>query len=87
MCSPLQVGELSSLDKPLSAFIRLSEAASLGDLTEVPVPTRFIFILLGPTVRKLKKLRGKNIFYFLHFHFFTGENAILAILLLPVMAC
>ena len=43
-------GELSELDKPLSAFIRLSEGVLLGDLTEVPVPTRFLFILLGPPV-------------------------------------
>jgi len=49
--SNILVGELNALDKPLSAFIRLSEAVSLGDLTEVPVPTRFIFILLGPSVR------------------------------------
>ncbi|TRY61887.1 hypothetical protein TCAL_09266 [Tigriopus californicus] len=46
--SNILVGELNILDKPLSAFIRLSEAVFLGDLTEVPVPTRFIFILLGP---------------------------------------
>jgi len=46
--SNILVGELNVLDKPLSAFIRLSEASILGDLTEVPVPTRFIFILLGP---------------------------------------
>ena len=39
------------LDKPVSAFIRLTSAVILGDLTEVPVPTRFIFILLGPVVR------------------------------------
>ena len=49
--SNILVGELNVLDKPLSAFIRLSEAVFLGDLTEVPVPTRFIFILLGPAVR------------------------------------
>ena len=48
--SNILVGELNILDKPLSAFIRLSEATILGDLTEVPVPTRFIFILLGPAV-------------------------------------
>ena len=62
--SNILVGELNVLDKPLSAFIRLNEAVVLGDLTEVPVPTRFIFILLGPAVsllwptqwaRKLKK--------------------------------
>jgi len=46
--SNILVGELNVLDKPLSAFIRLSQAVILGDLTEVPVPTRFIFILLGP---------------------------------------
>ena len=49
--SNILVGELSELDKPLSAFIRLSESVMLGDLTEVPVPTRFLFILLGPPVR------------------------------------
>ena len=46
--SNILVGELNALDKPLSAFIRLSESVMLGDLTEVPVPTRFIFMLLGP---------------------------------------
>ena len=51
--SNILVGELNVLDKPLSAFIRLNEAVVLGDLTEVPVPTRFIFILLGPAVSLL----------------------------------
>lgn len=51
--SNILVGELNVLDKPLSAFIRLSEAVFLGDLTEVPVPTRFIFILLGPAVIRI----------------------------------
>lgn len=50
--SNILVGELNALDKPVSAFIRLNEAMHLGDLTEVPVPTRFIFILLGPAVGK-----------------------------------
>ncbi|XP_023335287.1 electroneutral sodium bicarbonate exchanger 1 [Eurytemora carolleeae] len=47
--SNILVGEVDFLDKPLSAFIRLQEATILGDLTEVPVPTRFLFVLLGPT--------------------------------------
>ncbi|XP_063240178.1 electroneutral sodium bicarbonate exchanger 1 [Bacillus rossius redtenbacheri] len=46
--SNILVGEVDFLDKTLSAFIRLSQANFLGDLTEVPVPTRFLFILLGP---------------------------------------
>ncbi|KAF8367389.1 abts-1 [Pristionchus pacificus] len=36
------------LQHHICAFIRLKTAAVLGDLTEVPVPTRFIFVLLGP---------------------------------------
>jgi len=26
----------------------LSEARQIGDITEVPIPSRFVFILLGP---------------------------------------
>lgn len=51
--SNILVGEVDFLDKPLSAFIRLSQAGIMGDLTEVPVPTRFIFMLLGPVVISL----------------------------------
>lgn len=47
--SNILVGEMDFLDKTISAFIRLRQANFLGDLTEVPVPTRFIFVLLGPT--------------------------------------
>ena len=50
--SNILVGEVNFLEKSFSAFIRLQEAAILGDLTEVPVPTRFLFIMLGPCVRK-----------------------------------
>ncbi|XP_037814217.1 electroneutral sodium bicarbonate exchanger 1 isoform X8 [Lucilia sericata] len=46
--SNILVGEVEFLEKPLAGFIRLKEASVMGDLTEVPVPTRFIFILLGP---------------------------------------
>ncbi|XP_028966571.1 electroneutral sodium bicarbonate exchanger 1 [Galendromus occidentalis] len=43
------VGEVDFLERPIMAFVRLNQAMSLGDLTEVPVPTRFFFLLLGPT--------------------------------------
>ena len=46
--SNVLIGEVDFLDKQLTAFVRLSKALVLGDLTEVPVPTRFIFVLLGP---------------------------------------
>lgn len=48
--SNILVGEVDFLEKPLSAFVRLTQATFMGDLTEVPVPTRFIFVLLGPVV-------------------------------------
>ena len=51
--SNILVGEVDFLEKPFSAFIRLQEAAILGDLTEVPVPTRFLFIMLGPCVSQI----------------------------------
>ncbi|KAM4746294.1 solute carrier family 4 member 4a isoform 2-T2 [Anableps anableps] len=46
--SNVLVGEVDFLDAPLVAFVRLQQAVMLGALTEVPVPTRFLFILLGP---------------------------------------
>lgn len=49
------VGEVDFLEKPIAAFVRLSQGASLGDMTEVPVPTRFIFIMLGPKVSDVSR--------------------------------
>ena len=46
--SNVLVGEVDFLTHSIIAFVRLSEAQFLGDLTEVPIPTRFLFILLGP---------------------------------------
>eukprot|EP00066_Takifugu_rubripes_P008726 XP_003975119.1 PREDICTED: electrogenic sodium bicarbonate cotransporter 1 [Takifugu rubripes] len=46
--SNVLVGEVDFLDTPFVAFVRLQKAVMLGALTEVPVPTRFLFILLGP---------------------------------------
>jgi len=46
--SNILVAEINFLKRPIAVFIRLSEATFLGDLTEVPVPTRFIFIHMGP---------------------------------------
>ena len=47
--SNVLVGEVDFLDYQFSAFVRLAKSVVLGDFTEVPVPTRFLFILLGPT--------------------------------------
>ncbi|XP_069754676.1 electrogenic sodium bicarbonate cotransporter 1-like isoform X3 [Narcine bancroftii] len=47
------VGEVDFLDKPFVAFVRLKQAVILGGLTEVPLPTRFLFILLGPIAKTM----------------------------------
>ncbi|XP_009072142.1 PREDICTED: electrogenic sodium bicarbonate cotransporter 1-like, partial [Acanthisitta chloris] len=42
------VGEVEFLEQPFTAFIRLRRGVSLGSLAEVALPSRFLFILLGP---------------------------------------
>uniref|UniRef100_A0A8C5R176 Anion exchange protein n=1 Tax=Leptobrachium leishanense TaxID=445787 RepID=A0A8C5R176_9ANUR len=46
--SNILVGELEFLDRAVVAFVRLSPAVLLSGLTEVPIPSRFLFVLLGP---------------------------------------
>ncbi|XP_065606120.1 electroneutral sodium bicarbonate exchanger 1 [Cyrtonyx montezumae] len=42
------VGELDFIQQPIMAFVRLTPAVLLSGVTEVPIPTRFLFVLLGP---------------------------------------
>ncbi|KAM4736358.1 LOW QUALITY PROTEIN: sodium bicarbonate cotransporter 3-like [Anableps anableps] len=42
--SNVLVGEVDFLERPIIAFVRLSPAVLLTGLTEVPVPTRFLFL-------------------------------------------
>nr|XP_008122665.2 PREDICTED: anion exchange protein 2 [Anolis carolinensis] len=42
------VGSVDFLDQPTMAFVRLQEAAQLDAVLEVPIPVRFLFVLLGP---------------------------------------
>ncbi|XP_019719272.1 sodium bicarbonate cotransporter 3-like isoform X2 [Hippocampus comes] len=46
--SNVLVGQVDFLEKPIVAFVRLAPAVLLSGLTQVPVPTRFLFLLLGP---------------------------------------
>ncbi|XP_019353511.1 sodium bicarbonate cotransporter 3 isoform X1 [Alligator mississippiensis] len=46
--SNVLVGEVDFLERPIIAFVRLAPAVLLSGLTEVPVATRFLFLLLGP---------------------------------------
>ncbi|KAL1248410.1 hypothetical protein QQF64_021728, partial [Cirrhinus molitorella] len=42
------VGSVDFLEQPTMAFVRLHEAVELDSVLEVPVPVRFLFVLLGP---------------------------------------
>lgn len=48
--SNILVGEVDFLEKPITAFVRLATSSVIGDLTEVPIPTRFLFVMLGPGI-------------------------------------
>ena len=43
----LLIGTLRELEKPLVAWVRFTRAEQLADFTEIPVPTRFLFVYLG----------------------------------------
>lgn len=47
--SPLPLGCVEFLSRPTMAFVRLREAVELDAVLEVPVPVRFLFLLLGPS--------------------------------------
>ena len=43
------VGEVDFLSKPALVFVRLAEGTMLENFSEVPIPVRFVFVLLGPS--------------------------------------
>lgn len=42
------VGGTDFLSKPVVAFVRLANSQKLGNMTEIPLPVKFLFIMLGP---------------------------------------
>lgn len=46
---PVPPGCVEFLSRPTMAFVRLREAVELDAVLEVPVPVRFLFLLLGPS--------------------------------------
>ncbi|XP_023949078.2 band 3 anion transport protein isoform X2 [Bicyclus anynana] len=42
------VGAVGFLDQPTIAFVRLAQGILMPSITEIPIPVRFMFILLGP---------------------------------------
>uniref|UniRef100_A0A7N6FKX1 Anion exchange protein n=1 Tax=Anabas testudineus TaxID=64144 RepID=A0A7N6FKX1_ANATE len=47
------VGSVDFLMQPTMAFVRLQEAVELESVLEVPVPVRFLFVLLGPSTTSM----------------------------------
>ncbi|XP_078397338.1 anion exchange protein 2-like [Cetorhinus maximus] len=47
------VGSVEFLDHPTMAYVRLKTAVELESVLEVPVPARFLFILLGPSTSNM----------------------------------
>lgn len=47
------VGAVDFLEQPTIAFIRLAEGVLMPTITEVTIPVRFLFILLGPKMAEL----------------------------------
>ncbi|XP_048004593.1 anion exchange protein 3 isoform X2 [Leguminivora glycinivorella] len=47
------VGAVGFLDQPTIAFVRLAQGILMPSITEVPIPVRFMFVLLGPVTAEL----------------------------------
>ncbi|ESO84530.1 hypothetical protein LOTGIDRAFT_222036 [Lottia gigantea] len=86
--SNIMVGEVDCLNHQIVAFVRLSKAVLLGDLTEVPVPSRFLFILLGPPGnqnryhemgRSIATLMSDEIFHDVAYHARNREDLLAGI--------
>ncbi|XP_035828974.1 sodium bicarbonate cotransporter 3 isoform X3 [Aplysia californica] len=82
------VGEVEYLNHQIVAFVRLSKAQVLGDLTEVPVPSRFLFLLLGPlgnqnkfheVGRSIATLMSDEIFHDVAYHAHNREDLLAGI--------
>lgn len=82
------VGEVEYLNHQVVAFVRLAKAQIIGDLTEVPVPTRFLFLLLGPVGnqnkfheigRSIATLMSDEIFHDVAYHAHNREDLLAGI--------
>ncbi|XP_052813813.1 sodium bicarbonate cotransporter 3-like isoform X3 [Mya arenaria] len=82
------VGEVDFLNHMIVGFIRLKNSSVMGDLTEVPVPTKFMFILLGPTGnqsryheigRSIATLMTDEVFHDVAYHAHNREDLLAGI--------
>ena len=82
------VGEVDFLNHPIVGFVRLLHPHFFGDLTEVPVPTKFIFFLLGPKGhdskfheigRSIATLMSDEVFHDVAYHAHDREDLLAGI--------
>ena len=50
------VGEMESITEPIIGFVRLAESIVLQEVTDMPLPVRFLFVLFGPIGSKSQYL-------------------------------
>lgn len=48
--SPCKTGALDFLERPTVVFVRLKEAVALDPALDAPLPVRFVFVLVGPSM-------------------------------------
>lgn len=48
------IGTVDFIETPVYAFVRLARGVIIPDLLEIPLPTRFLFILIGPCGEHLR---------------------------------
>lgn len=51
-CAEVLIGSMKNLSRPIMAFVRLSQGQIIQDMTEVPLPIRFVFLLIGPVMEE-----------------------------------
>ncbi|CAF0881089.1 unnamed protein product [Adineta steineri] len=51
-CAEVLIAGIRHLTRPVMAFVRLSEGQMMVNMTEVPLPVRFIFLLIGPVLEE-----------------------------------
>lgn len=65
------VGAVDFLEQPTIAFVRLAQGVLMPAITEVTIPVRFLFILLGPKIAELDYHEvGRSISTLMANHFF-----------------
>ncbi|KAK3731503.1 hypothetical protein QZH41_008530, partial [Actinostola sp. cb2023] len=84
----VMVGAIKDLKSPVLAFVRIAKGCYLEGLTEVDIPCRFIFVMLGPSEkedtyyeigRSISTLMSDQVFHDLAYYSESREDLLQAI--------